>query len=56
MENMIGAIVLGIVSIVCFVFSYLQFNEKGFYIYMLPSKKEKLWIKSHIIGSQELFF
>lgn len=29
MENMIGAIVLGIVSIVCFVFSYLQFNEKG---------------------------
>lgn len=26
MENIIGAVVFGIVSIACFVFSYLQFS------------------------------
>ena len=30
MGNIIGAITLGIVAVVCFIFSYLQFNEKGF--------------------------
>ena len=30
MGTIIGAITLGIVAVVCFIFSYLQFNEKGF--------------------------
>ena len=30
MGNIVGAIVLGVIAIICFVFSYLQFNEKGF--------------------------
>ena len=44
MENAIGAIVLGIVSIVCFVFSFLQFHEKGFLFnnaYIYASKQER---------------
>jgi len=44
MENIIGAIVLGIVSIACFVFSYLQFKEKGFLFnnaYIYASKEER---------------
>lgn len=44
MENIIGAIVLGIVAIVCYVFSYLQFNEKGFLFnnaYIYASKEER---------------
>ena len=44
MENIIGAIVLGIVAIVCYVFSYLQFNEKGFLFnnaYIYASKQER---------------
>ena len=46
MGNIIGAVILGIVAIVCFVFGYLQFHEKGFLfnnaIYTL-SKKKKPW-------------
>ena len=30
MGNIVGAIVLGVIAIICFVFSYLQFNEKEF--------------------------
>lgn len=44
MEDIIGAIVLGIVAIMCFVFSYLQFNEKGFLFnnaYIYASKEER---------------
>jgi len=44
MENIIGAIVLGIVSIACFFFSYLQFKEKGFLFnnaYIYASKEER---------------
>ena len=44
MEDLIGAIVLGIVAIMCFVFSYLQFNEKGFLFnnaYIYASKEER---------------
>ena len=47
MGNIIGAVILGIVAIVCFVFGYLQFHEKGFLfnnaIYTLLSKKKELW-------------
>ena len=30
MGNVIGAILLGVVAIACFVVSYFQFHEKGF--------------------------
>lgn len=44
MENIIGAIVVGIVAIACFVLSYLQFNEKGFLFnnaFIYASKQER---------------
>lgn len=44
MGTIIGAIVLGVISIICFVFSYLQYNEKGFLFnnsYIYASKKER---------------
>ena len=44
MGNIIGAITLGIVAVVCFIFSYLQFNEKGFLFnnaYIYASKEER---------------
>jgi len=44
MGNVIGAIVWGIMSIACFVLSYLQFNEKGFLFnnaYIWASKQER---------------
>lgn len=44
MGNIIGAIVWGVIAIVCFVISFLQFNEKGFLLnnaYIYASKKER---------------
>ena len=44
MGNVIGAIVLGIVAILCFVFSFQQFHEKGFLFnnaYIYASKQER---------------
>lgn len=44
MVKIIGAIVLGIIAIVCFAISFLQFNEKGFLFnnaYIGASKQEK---------------
>ncbi|WP_270373071.1 hypothetical protein [Longicatena caecimuris] len=44
MRNIIGAVILGIVAIVCFVFGYLQFHEKGFLFnnaYIYASKQER---------------
>lgn len=44
MVKVIGAMVLGIISAVCFVISFLQFNEKGFLFnnaYIGASKQEK---------------
>lgn len=44
MENIIEAIILGIIAMLCFVFSYLQFNEKGFLLnnaYLYASKQER---------------
>lgn len=44
MGNIVGAIVLGVIAIICFVFSYLQFNEKGFLFnnaYIYASKQER---------------
>ena len=51
MGNVIGAIVLGVVAIGCFVVSYLQFHEIGF-LFMLQNKNERIWIKNHIIDSR----
>lgn len=44
MGKIIGVIILGIVAIACFVFSYLQFHEKGFLFnnaYIYASKQER---------------
>lgn len=44
MGTLIGAIVLGVISIICFVFIYLQYNEKGFlfnHSYIYISKQER---------------
>lgn len=44
MGYIIGAIILGIIAVVCFVISYLQFNEKGVLLnnaYIFASKQER---------------
>ena len=44
MGNIIGMIILGLLTILCFVFSYLQFHEKGFLMNnacIYASKKER---------------
>ncbi len=44
MGNIIAAIVLGVIAIVCFICSYLQFKEKGFLFnnaYIFASEQEK---------------
>lgn len=44
MGNIIGMIILGLLAILCFVFSYFQFHEKGFLFnnaYIYASKKER---------------
>ena len=60
MENIIGPIVLGIMSIACFVLSYLQFNEKGFlfnnaYIYASKQEREVMDKKPHYRQSGIVF-
>lgn len=52
MGNIIGAIVLGVIATMCFVFSYLQFNEKGFlfnnaYIYASEQERKNMDKKPH---------
>lgn len=49
MGNIIGAIVLGVIAIGCFIISYLQFNEKGFlfnnaYLYALDMILKTRWL------------
>ena len=44
MGNVIGAILLGVVAIACFVVSYFQFHEIGFLFnnaYIYASKQER---------------
>ena len=44
MGKIVGAIILGIIAIVCFIFSYFQFREKGFLFnnaYIYASKEER---------------
>ena len=47
MGKIIGAIVLGLIAIACFVGSYFQFKEKGFlfnnaYIYASKEERERM--------------
>ena len=60
MGNIIGAIILSALAIVCFVFSGLQFNEKGFlfnnaYIYASKQEREKMNKKPHYRQSGVVF-
>ena len=60
MGNIIGAIVLGVLAIICFVFSYLHFNEKGFlfnnaYIYASKQERETMNKKPHYKQSGIIF-
>ena len=60
MGKIVGAIILGIAAIVCLVFSYLQFNEKGFlfnnaYIYASKQERETMDKKPHYKQSGIIF-
>lgn len=60
MGNIIGAIVLGVIATMCFVFSYLQFNEKGFlfnnaYIYASEQERKNMDKKPHYKQSGIIF-
>ena len=60
MENIIGAMILLVVAILCFVFSYLQFHEKGFlfnnaYIYASEKERENMDKKPHYRQSGIVF-
>lgn len=60
MGKIIGAIILGVVAIACFIFSYLQFQENGFlfnnaYIYASKQEKETMDKKPHYKQSGIVF-
>ena len=60
MGNIIGAVILGIIAISCFVISYLQFREKGFlfnnaYIYASKKEREQMNKKPHYRQSAIVF-
>ena len=60
MGNIIGAIILGVIAIACFIFSYLQFQEKGFlfnnaYIYASKQERETMDKKPHYKQSAIVF-
>lgn len=60
MGHMIGAIMLAVIAIVCFMISYLQFNEKGFlfnnaYIYASKQEREKMVKKPYYKQSGVVF-
>ena len=60
MENIIGAIICGIISIACFLFSYFQFKEKGFlfnnaYLYASQQKRKTMNKKPHYKQSGIVF-
>lgn len=60
MGNIIVAIVLGVIAIICFLFSYLHFNEKGFlfnnaYIYASKQERETMNKKPHYKQSGIIF-
>ena len=57
---MIGVIILGVIAIASFIFSYLQFHEKGFlfnnaYIYATPKEREAMDKKPYYRQSAIVF-
>lgn len=47
MGNIIGSVILGLVAVICFIFSFLQFAKKGVlfnnaYLYASKQEKEKM--------------
>lgn len=60
MENIIGAIVLGLIAITFFIFSFMHFLGKGFllnnaYIYATKEEREKMDKKPHYKQSGIVF-
>ena len=60
MGNKVGAIILGVIAVICFIFSYLQFNEKGFlfnnaYIYASKQERKNMDKKLHYKQSGIIF-
>lgn len=60
MGNVVGAIILGVIAVICFIFSYLQFNEKGFlfnnaYIYASKQERKNMDKKPHYKQSGIIF-
>ena len=60
MGSIIGAIILGAISLACFIFSYMQFHEKGFlfnnaYIYASKEERETMNKKPHYKQSGIVF-
>lgn len=60
MGSIIGAIILGAISLACFIFSYMQFHEKGFlfnnaYIYASKEERETMNKKPHYKQSGIIF-
>lgn len=60
MGNIVGAIILGVIAVICFIFGYLQFNEKGFllnnaYIYASKQERKNMDKKPHYKQSGIIF-
>ncbi len=60
MGNIVGASILGVIAVICFIFSYLQFNEKGFlfnnaYIYASKQERKNMDKKPHYKQSGIIF-
>ena len=60
MGNIIGAIVLGLIAIACFIGGYFQFKEKGFlfnnaYIYASKEERERMNKTPHYKQSGTVF-
>lgn len=60
MGNVIGAVILAVIAIGCFVLSYLHFNERGFlfnnaYIYASKQERERMDKKPHYRQSAIVF-
>lgn len=60
MGNIVGAIIVGVIAVICFIFSYLQFNEKGFlfnnaYIYASKQERKNMDKKPHYKQSGIIF-
>lgn len=60
MGNRIGAIILSVIAIICFIVSFFQLNEKGFlfnngYIYASKQERERMDKKAYYKQSGVVF-